>query len=64
MEKVKGLVYYGGCLEQKKIVKCNICGIKTAKDVAAIMYLHGKEYIFCSHECQDRWEEENPELLW
>ncbi len=51
-------------VDYSNLVTCNICGIKTAKDVAAIMYLHGKEYIFCSHECQDRWEEKNREKLW
>ncbi len=46
------------------IVKCETCGMKVARDVAAIMCMEGKEYIFCSHNCQDRWEEQNQDKLW
>jgi len=46
------------------LVKCEMCGMKVARDVAAIMYIAGREYIFCSHNCQDGWEEQNPDKLW
>lgn len=51
-------------IDYTKMVKCIVCETKIAKDVAAIMYLQTKEYIFCSHNCQDLWEEKNPGLLW
>ncbi len=46
------------------LVKCETCDMKVARDVAAIMYIAGKDFFFCSHNCQDKWEEQNPDKLW
>ncbi len=54
----------GGEERNSDLVECLVCGMKVARHVAAVMYLKGKEYIFCSHECQDRWEERHPGELW
>ena len=50
--------------DEPELVKCESCGMKIAKSVAAVMYLKGREYIFCSHECQDLWEIRHPGELW
>jgi len=50
--------------EGLELVECEVCRIKTAKSVAAVMYLKGKEHFFCSHECQDSWEVKHPYDLW
>ena len=47
-----------------ELVTCVTCDMKTGKNVAVVMYLKGKEYFFCSQDCQDRWEMKNPKLLW
>ncbi len=47
-----------------ELVSCLSCDMKTGKAVAVVMYLKGKEYYFCSHDCQDRWEMKNPNTLW
>ena len=60
-----------GCCEDRKddekgadLVECETCKMKTGRSVAAVMYLKGKEYFFCSHGCQDRWESLHPDKLW
>lgn len=50
--------------EGTELVECEMCRLKTAKSVAAVMYLKGEEHYFCSHECQDRWEVKHPDDLW
>jgi len=50
--------------EESELVECEMCRIKTAKSVAAVMYLKGEAFYFCSHECQDRWEVKHPHDLW
>ena len=47
-----------------ELVECETCRLKTAKSVAAVMYLKGEEYFFCSHECQDSWEVKHPGEIW
>ncbi len=50
--------------EGEELVVCETCGLKTGRSVAAVMYLKGEEHFFCSHACQDRWEETHPGELW
>lgn len=50
--------------DDTELVSCVTCDMKTGKEVAVVMYLKGKEYYFCSHECQDVWELKNPGTLW